>query len=150
MLSFEDFKTVIGSTPLISIDFIIENDKSEILLGKRVNKPAKDFYFTLGGRIYKNEIIKDAQKRILKDEAGLNINKYDTHFLGIFEHFYDDSFVDNNISTHYVNIAYKIKVDNVIELPKQQHALYKWFKIDELMTSNEVNKYVKDYFRKEN
>lgn len=79
-------------------------------MGKRINKPAKDFLFTIGGRIYKNEKIYNAKKRILNDELNLNIENLDLKFVGIFEHFYTDSFLSDNISTHYVNFAYEIKI----------------------------------------
>jgi len=67
MLDDQIFKTVIDATTLVSIDLIAENN-GKILLGKRKNKPAQGFYFTTGGRIYKNEHINDAIKRIAKCE----------------------------------------------------------------------------------
>ena len=73
MLDLNTFKIVVDNTPLISIDFIIKNSDSKILLGKRVNKPAKDYLFTLGGRVYKNEKLNDAKQRILKEEVGLDV-----------------------------------------------------------------------------
>ena len=49
-------ETVINSVPLISIDILLKkNDK--ILLGKRVNKPAQNYYFSIGGRVFKNETL---------------------------------------------------------------------------------------------
>ncbi|EBG9912480.1 GDP-mannose mannosyl hydrolase, partial [Salmonella enterica] len=35
MLDYALFKTIVDNTPLISIDLIIYNAKSEVLLGKR-------------------------------------------------------------------------------------------------------------------
>lgn len=147
MLNLEIFKTVIKNTPLISIDFIVRNEDNKILLGKRVNKPAQDFLFTLGGRVYKDEKLEVAKRRILKDETGLNLEDYSPKFIGVFEHFYNDSFVDNNISTHYVNLAYEIELFHMQDLPKFQHSEYVWLTLDELLNSNEVHKYVKDYFK---
>ncbi len=146
MLELEHFKTLVDIAPLVSIDFIIKNQDNKILLGKRVNKPAKDYFFTLGGRLYKNETINEAKKRVLKDEIGLNIENFNPKFIGVFEHFYENSFVDDNISTHYVNLAYKIEVSYMQNLPTKQHNEYVWLSKDEIMNSNEVNKYVKDYF----
>jgi len=146
MLDLNTFKTVVDNTPLISIDFIVKNPDNKILLGKRVNKPAYGFLFTLGGRVYKNEKLLDAKQRIVKDEIGLDLNNLDPKFIGVFEHFYDDSFVDDNVSTHYVNLAYEINVSYIQDLPKNQHNDYVWLSLDELLNSNEVNKYVKDYF----
>ena len=55
---------IIDATPLVSVDLIIENRLKQILLGKRVNRPAQGYWFVPGGRILKNETIKDAIKRI--------------------------------------------------------------------------------------
>ena len=62
MLELDKFKTLVDIAPLVSIDFIIKNSEDKILLGKRVNKPAKDYFFTLGGRLFKNETINEAKK----------------------------------------------------------------------------------------
>lgn len=147
MLDLKTFKTVIENTPLISIDFIIKNSENKILLGKRVNKPACNFLFTLGGRVYKDEKLENAKKRILKDEIGLDLENFNLKFIGVFEHFYDDSFVDNNITTHYVNLAYEINVSHIQDLPKEQHNEYLWLSLYDIMNSKIVHNYVKSYFK---
>ncbi|MCG3710630.1 NUDIX domain-containing protein [Aliarcobacter butzleri] len=147
MLELDKFKTLVDIAPLVSIDFIIKNQENKIVLGKRVNKPAKDYYFTFGGRVYKNEILNEAKKRILKDEIGLNIKDFNPKFIGVFEHFYNDSFIDDRIPTHYINLAYEINVSYIQDLPKKQHNEYVRLSLDELMSSNKVHKYVKDYFK---
>lgn len=146
MLDINTFGQIIDSTALISIDFIVKNEDNKILLGKRVNKPAKGFFFTIGGRIYKNEKIYDTKKRILNDELNLDITNLDLKFIGVFEHFYTDSFLSDKISTHYVNFAYEIKVSYIQDLPKEQHSNYVWLSLEELLKSKEVHNYVKDYF----
>ena len=50
-LSQQAFATVVESTPLISIDLIVENEQGEILLGKRTNRPARGYWFVPGGRV---------------------------------------------------------------------------------------------------
>ena len=141
----EQFKIVVEYTPLISID-LITIYQNRVLLGKRVNKPAKDFYFTTGGIVRKNEFFKEAQKRIAKDELGLELNS-ELKFIGVFEHFYNDS-IFNDISTHYVNHGYLLELDrDIVNIPKEQHSDYKWFSIKELLQSDEVHIYVKDYFK---
>ncbi|MEG1251614.1 MAG: NUDIX domain-containing protein, partial [Citrobacter sp.] len=62
-LPLDIFQTIVQNTPLISIDFIVKNERDEVLLGKRVNKPAKGYWFVPGGRIFKNETIFQAFKR---------------------------------------------------------------------------------------
>lgn len=145
LIPVEQFKTVVEHTPLISIDLIVVY-QDKVLLGKRVNKPAFGFYFTTGGIVRKNESFKDAQKRIAKDELGIELDK-ELKFLGVYEHFYDDS-IFNGISTHYVNHGYSLELDKELDnIPKKQHSSYKWFTIEELLQSDEVHKYVKDYFK---
>lgn len=141
-----DFKVIIDNTPLVSVDLIVKYD-NKILLGKRVNRPAKNSWFTLGGRVLKSETIQNAIKRIAKDELSVNLESK-PYFIGVFEHLYDDSIFEKT-STHYVNLAYEVTIKNSIDFPTEQHSEYKWFLIEELMHSNEVHTYVKDYFTEE-
>ena len=143
MLDDQIFKTVVDSTPLISIDILIKKD-NKILLGKRVNKPAQGYFFSIGGRINKNETIDNAMKRIALNELNIDL-KSTLEFIGVFEHFYDDS-IYKDVSTHYVNLAYEYEVEEIPNLPIDQHNEYQWFTIDELLKSEQVHKYVKDYY----
>ena len=153
MLDDTTFKTIIDSAPLISIDILLKKD-NKFLLGKRINKPAQGYFFSTGGRVNKNETIDSAMARIAKNELNIELFssipprevKYIPKFIGIFEHFYDDSIYEN-VSTHYVNLAYEYKVKEIPDLPAEQHSEYKWFTIDELLDSKQVHKYTKDYFR---
>jgi colanic acid biosynthesis protein WcaH len=146
MLNPETFKTVINSTPLISIDLLVKKD-NKTLLGKRINKPAQGYLFSIGGRVYKNESIQQATARIAKDELNISL-KLTPSFIGVFEHFYDDG-IYKDVSTHYINLAYEVDINNeILNLPNDQHNEYQWLSIDELLSSKQVHKYVKDYFRK--
>ena len=144
MLDDQIFKTVIDSTPLISIDILIKKG-NKILLGRRVNKPAQGYFFSIGGRINKNESIDNAMARVALNELNIDL-KSTPKFIGVFEHFYDDSIYEN-VSTHYVNIAYEYEIEETPDLPTEQHSEYKWFAVDELLESKQVHKYVKNYFR---
>ena len=144
MLDNYTFKTVINSTPLVSIDILLKKD-NKILLGKRINKPAQGYFFSTGGRVNKNEAIANAMARIAKNELNIEL-KYIPKFIGVFEHFYDDSIYED-VSTHYVNLAYEYEVKEISDLPTEQHSEYRWFTIDELLQSVQVHKYTKDYFR---
>jgi len=146
MLDSNTFKTVVDSTPLVSIDLIISNKNGEVLLGKRINKPAKGFYFTIGGRVYKNESMIAAANRILDEELGLKL-KCELTFIGIFEHFYEDS-IFSETSTHYVNMAYKMQWDDadLNSLTTAQHSTYKWVSMADLMSDSKVHSNVKAYF----
>ena len=144
MLDDTTFKTIIDSAPLISIDILLKKD-NKFLLGRRVNKPAQGYFFSIGGRINKNETIDNAMARVALNELNIDLKSV-LKFIGVFEHFYDDSIYEN-VSTHYVNIAYEYEVEEIPDLPAKQHSEYKWFTIDELLESKQVHKYVKNYFR---
>ena len=144
MLDDQTFEVVISSTPLISIDLLVKKG-NKILLGKRINKPAQDYLFSTGGRIYKNETINSAMMRIANNELNISL-KLTPRFIGVFEHFYDDS-IYQDVSTHYVNLAYEIEIEETLNLPTEQHNEYKWLTIDELLKNKQVHKYVKDYFK---
>ena len=144
MLDDQTFETVISSTPLISIDLLVKKD-NKILLGKRINKPAQGCLFSIGGRVYKNETIDSAMMRIAKNELNIEL-KLTPRFIGVFEHFYDDS-IYQDVSTHYINLAYEIEIEETLNLPNEQHNEYQWLTIDELLESKQVHKYVKDYFK---
>ena len=144
MLDDQTFKTVVDSTPLVSIDILLKRN-NKLLLGKRINKPAQGYFFSIGGRINKSETIDSAMNRIARDELNIEL-KTIPKFIGVFEHFYDDSIYEN-ISIHYVNLAYEYQVEEIIGLPTEQHSEYKWFTIGELLESNKEHNYTKDYFR---
>ena len=144
MLDGQIFKTVVNLAPLVSIDILPKKD-NKFLLGRRANKPAQGYFFSTGGRINKNESIDKAMARVALNELNLRL-KYKPKFIGVFEHFYDDS-IYKDVSTHYVNLAYEYEVKEVLDLPTEQHTEYKWFSINELLESKQVHKYVKDYFR---
>jgi colanic acid biosynthesis protein WcaH len=144
MLDDQIFKTVVDSAPLISIDILIKRG-NKILLGKRINKPAQGYFFSIGGRINKNETIHNAMARVALNELNIDLKSI-PGFIGVFEHFYDESMYEN-VSTHYVNIAYEYEMEETPDLPTEQHSEYQWFTVDELLNSDQVHKYTKDYLR---
>jgi len=123
------FKSVIQHTPLISIDLIVRNEQGEVLLGKRVNAPAKGYWFVPGGRVRKNETLDDAFVRLVREELGIEsgITRADTRFLGVFEHFYDDCVFNDDVKTHYIVLAYEFDVNRKnVFLNANQHLKSIW------------------------
>lgn len=148
-LKLSKFKTVVKNTPLVAVDFLIVNSKNEVLLGKRRTNPAKGLWCVPGGRILKNESIKQAVKRKLFEEIGLKkIPRLS--FLGVYEHFYKNSAVDDNVSTHYISIGFKFKIDNIEAVKlNDQHEKLIFVKKEKLLKSRSVPKYIKNYFLKD-
>lgn len=145
-LSQQVFQTVIEATPLISIDLILENANGDILLGLRTNRPAQGYWFVPGGRVLKNEKLDAAFLRLTEAELGLALQRSDASFLGVFEHLYDDSAFDESVSTHYVVLGYKLKLDIALEaLPVEQHNDYAWVSKEDLLSRDDVHVHTKWY-----
>ena len=151
-LDKKDFSELVQKAPLIAIDLCIIKNRS-ILLGKRLNNPAKNWFFVPGGRVLKNEKIKDTTNRILEEETSLRFKDdiYLVSFLGVFEHFYNDNFLDNkDFNTHYITIAYLIDYKNLVKIdPKkksEQHSEYLWLNSHNNDNKNIfIHKYAKSY-----
>lgn len=147
-LDSETFAHIVEHTPLIAIDLIIKDSEGRVLLGRRINAPAKDYWFVPGGRIYKDETISEAFSRIFFTETGYKLFIDDAQFLGVYEHFYENSFYDESISTHYVVLGYEINYDFSIDiLPEIQHNNYKIAPVKTLLQDAEVHSNVKLYFK---
>jgi len=148
MLPLETFKTVIESTPLVSIDLIVRNQQGQVLLGKRTNRPAQGFWFVPGGRVLKDESFEHAFKRLIEIELGLD--EVASHFKGVYQHFYDDNFSEEKFTTHYVVLAYEISFNGELSsLPVEQHSNYQWLDEKELLANANVHTHSKWYFQKD-
>ncbi|WP_283597202.1 GDP-mannose mannosyl hydrolase [Photobacterium phosphoreum] len=147
-LDVQTFQTVVAHTPLISIDLIIENNQDQVLLGQRLNKPAQNYWFVPGGRILKDETMAQAFARLTKMELGIELQLSQAELIGPFEHFYSNNYFNDQFTTHYVVLGYRIKCDiNLLTLPNEQHGKYKWFNKSLLINSNDVHRHTKLYFQ---
>lgn len=147
-LSKTDFESVIKNTPLISIDYIVKNDSGEVLLGRRMNNPAKNYWFVPGGRIRKDELLSDAFDRLLTEEFGSGNEVISPKFMGVYQHFYENNVFNSKFSTHYIVLAYEIFLNlDLYKLPKNQHNSYEWANIEIMLTRDDVHQYTKDYFQ---
>lgn len=149
MLDENTFKTIVASTPLVSIDLLVRDTQGNILLGKRVNRPAQGAWFVPGGRVLKDEPIEQAYTRLLKIELGMD--KASSCFKGVYQHFYDDNFSEEPFTTHYVVLAYEVIFNGEISsLPVAQHNDYRWFSEVGLLNNDDVHIHTKWYFQKVN
>ena len=148
-LPAEQFVAVIDATPLVSIDLIVRNDQHTVLLGKRLNRPAQGYWFVPGGRIRKNERLTEAFKRLCETELGQAFSLSQAQPLGHYEHFYQDNALEaEGVSTHYVVLAYELKLGDEHELVlDDQHTEHRWWSEQELLASDLVHAHTKDYFR---
>ncbi|MGK7246302.1 GDP-mannose mannosyl hydrolase [Buttiauxella agrestis] len=146
-MSAEDFATVVRSTPLISIDLIVENQAGEFLLGLRTQRPAQNFWFVPGGRVQKDETLERAFARLTEAELGQRFTLSDGEFYGVWQHFYDDNFSGPDFSTHYVVLGFRLRVDaDALQLPTAQHNDYCWLTQEALLATQNVHDNSRAYF----
>lgn len=153
-LENKTFENIVRNSPVCAVDICILNDNNKLLLGKRKNPPAKDFFFVPGGRIRKGETLFLATNRILNTELNYEISKNifsKIKLLGIFEHFYDDNFIGNNsFPSHYLIVAYLVSLSLLKKKYsvdfQDQHEEYIWYN---LSSENDIkiHPYIKDYLR---
>ena len=146
MLDVQIFKAVIENTPLVSIDLCLVCNR-QILLGKRCNDPLKGRWFTPGGRIHKNETWQAALLRIVEVELGLSGTTVEEfELMGAWNHFYNNSALDQNTSTHYVNLPhyaeFKSRPQIILD---NQHGEFKWFDLSVVSNDEKFHPYMRNY-----
>ena len=143
MIPEDIYKTVLDKMPVATVDLIILSpDKTKTLLFLRKNKPAKGFYYTIGGRIIKGESPEDAIIRIADTEAGLNLNVKNVKFTGYMSEIFQDSIFDE-INSHCINLYFVYKLNNCEDIAlDSQHLTCKWFNIEELKLHKDVHAFV--------
>ena len=147
MLKDTDFLHIVDATPLVSIDLILRDERGEVLLGRRANRPAQGMWFVPGGRIRKNERVNEALQRISHRELGVTIAE--AKLLGAFDHIYPDNFLGApGVNTHYVvlGMAAELRSDLAFTVD-EQHEEFKWWTVELLLADASVHENTKAYFR---
>jgi colanic acid biosynthesis protein WcaH len=146
LLDSKLFKTVIESAPLVAIDLCLVCG-GQILLGKRNNDPLKGEWFTPGGRIYKDEPWQSALRRVVEVELGLGVLRVEGFSLmGVWDHFYAESAVGKDISTHYVNLTHCIFLKSKpVVIADQQHNDFQWFDLSLVSRGDSFHPYIRTY-----
>ncbi len=147
MLTDTEFLRIVEATPLVSIDLILRNERGEVLLGRRTNKPAQGLWFVPGGRIRKNERVAEALRRISTRELGVEIPQ--AKLLGVFDHLYPDNFLGApGVSTHYVVLGMEAAWPAGADVQADdQHDEFNWWTAVEILASDAVHENTKAYFR---
>lgn len=157
-LSEDDFRQAVASLPLISLDLCITDPSHRLLIGLRTNPPARDWWFTPGGRVRKNEALDQALLRIMStevglDEAAVHALRPRMQLMGAWDHFYPDSAFSPDISTHYVNMPYWLPLTwaelEQLSLPLKdddaQHSVWSWVALDDVLDHPRVHDFAKPY-----
>ena len=146
MLDAHTFKMVLESTPLVSIDLCMVSE-NQLLLCRRTNEPLKGEWFTPGGRILKNETWQDALLRIAEVELGLSGFAIESFTLmGMWDHFYKNSVLDQKTSTHYVNLPHCAEFKSKPQIAlDDQHGEFEWFNLSVVANYKKFHPYMRNY-----
>jgi len=150
----EQYLEIIKNTQVISADLIVFNNMGQVLLGKRTGEPAKDTWFVPGGRIRLDETFPAAARRIIVQELGIitddqTLQEHMPKPAGVYHQTYSNNFDNNDFGAHYITFAYTLILPHTSsDMPKtdHQHSEFKWWAIEDLLASQEVHIYCKNYF----
>ncbi|MEO5659076.1 MAG: NUDIX domain-containing protein [Polaromonas sp.] len=154
-LPAHEFAAAVAALPLVSVDWVVTNPDGHLLLGHRINAPARGWWFTPGGRIRKNEALAQALQRVGQDELGLEAD-FCAHvvrqacLMGAWDHFYPDSAFNSSASTHYVNLPYWLPLSwtdiEQLALPVgEQHSGWQWLPLEDAAINPLVHPHVRPY-----
>lgn len=140
-----DFLQLIRMAPLVAIDAILTDAAGQVLVVQRGDEPARGYYFVPGGRIFKNEKIAAAFRRIMLAELGLSVGFDSAVLLGLYQHIYDTNrFEEPGTGTHYVVLAHQIVLPDRPVLALD--AAYRWASPEEICAMTDVHPFTKAYF----
>ena len=143
MIDATVYSQVVDMLPIVTVDVVpFTPDFSQVLLFKRINKPAQDEYYSPGGRLLKNETFIEGAIRQCQRELGLDIEPTQLIPGGAINEIWNDSAFES-LNYHSVNIFFgyplskcefsNLKLDN-------QHHDYKWFDIQD----TDIHPYVQE------
>jgi len=126
------YRQCIDLLPIVTVDILIfDRNLKKTLLFRRKNEPLKGIYYSIGGRIYKNENFLNTAIRICKEEVDLQINKGDLTFGAVTEEIFHNSIYDG-VNAHNVNIFFGYVASGPLTVHcDEQHSCYKWFKLND-------------------
>lgn len=145
----DTFVAAIKALPLVSVDWVVVDPQNRFLLGLRRNAPARQWWFTPGGRVQKNEPMASALRRVAETELGLSWEEaHAAQLMGVWDHFYEDSAFSSEVSTHYVNLPHFLRLSrtlNLSDLPLDQHLDWRWQDAGSAAMAEDVHPYVRVY-----
>jgi len=110
--------------PIPCVDAIIVH-KGKFLLGQRINKPLRDEWCFVGGRVRKGELLKDAVHRHVQAETGIGQMKI-KKLLTTSETIFPDS--AQGPTSHTINFDFLVEIPSaVLSLSNGENNELKWF-----------------------
>lgn len=133
-LSDAAYRSVLEFMPIATCDVVVLNpSRNATLLCKRTNKPVQGVWYTLGGRLLKNESLAACAARKLRAELGLRVDPSRLRLAGAVEEVFTDSAFDG-VNSHCVNTVFALVLTEAEEAAQRrqgalldgQHSQVRW------------------------
>jgi colanic acid biosynthesis protein WcaH len=87
--------------------------------------------------------------RITEGEVGLReVAVEDFYLMGVWDHFYNNSALNQNTATHYVNLPHYAEFKSKPEIRlDDQHDEFGWFDLSVVADDEKFNPYMRNYAR---
>jgi colanic acid biosynthesis protein WcaH len=116
---------------------LLSPSRNATLLFKRTNKPVQGVFYSIGGRLLKNESLRSCASRKLRSEFGIKHQGAELLFAGAMEEVFTDSAYDG-VNSHCVNSVFAYTLSTAEMLMQQsrqllsarldaQHSDSRWF-----------------------
>jgi 8-oxo-dGTP diphosphatase len=129
--------------PIPTVDMIIHEKPSSILLIRRRKGPFKDYFALPGGFVNEGETVEDAARREAMEELSVKVEPID--ILGVY------SEPNRDPRGHIMSITFIAKISNEVEArSKDDAAEIKWINfndIDNVMLAFDHSQILSDYMR---
>lgn len=150
----EMFKKFLSVLPMATVNVLVtkkvklisywkpyDEEEGHVLLVKRLNEPAKGYWYTPGGIIRKGETVEEAAVRVCGEETGLNV-KLD-QLLGVYDECWEKGYFTENFQI--VTVGYLAHPLSGELKPDWQSGEVRWFPINQLpqKTGKTVKKMIK-------
>jgi colanic acid biosynthesis protein WcaH len=129
----EIYEVIMARMPVCTVDVLFFNkEKTKTLLFKRNNEPLKGLFYSIGGRLDKEESFLECAVRQTKKELGWDINPEKAVFAGVIREYYPNS-AFNEISYCAIDLFYGYILDdeNVNMTFDDQHSEARWFPVND-------------------
>lgn len=143
----EKYQYIHENTVICCHDIFVKINGKYLLI-KRKQEPAKNLYYSIGGRLIKNTPITQSIKNKVKEEANLDIKKL--KFVGVARTTYKDAPFNHGKGTDTFNIIYSAEGEGEIKINDKhsKHVLVSGREIDKLKEEKKIDSYIYDCLKK--
>ena len=128
LINYDLYKMFHNYLPIVCVDIVLKTTDREFLMLKRKEHPAKNKWWFVGGRVFKNESLECAARRKVREEIGLNVENLEKIISGHEIFFKEDPFGHGN-GTHAIVSCFSSEIENIVNLKMDNYSSdYKLFR----------------------